>query len=236
MPEMAAPEMGIDDPHILVVDDDKRLRDLLNRYLKENGFRVTPARDAADARHKLASFDVDLIVLDVMMPGESGFELTESLRQTSRVPILLLTAMAESEDRIGGLERGADDYLAKPFEPRELVLRIRTILRRIAPPAPTPQRWVQFGACRFDPLRGELHGKDGLLHLTSVDISLLKVLADHVGAVLSREQLADLAGIKGGLRSIDVQVNRLRRKIEANPRLPRHLITVWGKGYVLRTD
>jgi two-component system phosphate regulon response regulator OmpR len=230
------PEMDADGPHILVVDDDERLRDLLNRYLKENGFRVTPAKDAADARRKLMGFDVDLIVLDVMMPGENGFDLTESLRRTSRVPILLLTAMAEIEDRIGGLERGADDYLAKPFEPRELVLRIRTILRRAAPPAPTPQRWMQFGSCRFDPLREELHGEDGLLHLTSVEIGLLKAFAEHVGTVLSREQLADIAGIRGGLRSIDVQVNRLRRKIETDPRLPRYLLTVWGKGYMLRSD
>src|SRR5207244_12163468 len=157
------------EPLLLVVDDDARLRDLLRRYLSENGFRVTVAADAKEARANLASFAFDLIVLDVMMPGESGLDLTGALRASGRgprVPILWLTAMAEPEDRVNGLEHGADDYLAKPFEPRELVLRIRNILQR-RPAANTGSREIRFGGCRFDVVRGELFRGGDIVHLTA---------------------------------------------------------------------
>ena len=227
--------MNADMPHILVVDDDGRLRDLLARYLADNGFRVTTAAEAAEARARMASLTFDLIVLDVMMPGESGLDLTEALRRTNQVPILLLTARGEPEDRIAGFERGADDYLAKPFEPRELVLRIRTILRRAPPPSDAPKE-IRFGAFRFDLKRNELRHGDGLVHLTSAEAGLLQVLAQNAGLPLSREALTDLSSVRGNERTVDVQVTRLRRKIERDPRQPRYLRTVRGVGYVLHPD
>ena len=223
-----------DQPHILVVDDDTRLRELLSKYLSENDFRVTTASDAADARAKLVGLTFDLLVLDVMMPGEDGLDLTASLRQTSRVPILLLTAMGEPEDRINGLERGADDYLAKPFEPRELVLRIGTILRRAAPPR-APEI-ITFGDCAFEVARGQLFRDDRPVRLTPAETSLLKTLARHPGTTLSRDDLIHQSRIEGNARTVDVQVTRLRRKIEPDPRLPRYLQTVRGEGYVLWLD
>ena len=215
--------------HILVVDDDSRLRTLLRKYLSENGYRVSTAADAADARAKLAGLDFDLLVLDVMMPGEDGLALTESLRRQSRVPILLLTAMDGAEDRIGGLERGADDYLAKPFEPRELLLRIASILRRARRPEIAD---VAFGDFRFDAGRNQLRREGRAVHLTTSEAALLKVFADNPGVILSRGQLNRGAG-HGSERSIDVRITRLRRKIEADPKAPRHLQTVRGAGYVL---
>jgi two-component system phosphate regulon response regulator OmpR len=220
--------------HILVVDDDTRLRELLQKYLTENGFRVTTAADAAHARTLLEGLAFDLIVLDVMMPGESGLDFTEALRRTSQVPILLLTARGEVADRIDGLERGADDYLAKPFEPRELLLRISTVLRRAAPAA-VPTK-VSFGECLFDITRGELRRNDKIVHLTALEESLLRTLARNAGGTLSREELIKESRIDGGARTVDVQVTRLRRKIEQDPRLPRYLQTVRGEGYVLRPD
>ena len=223
-------------PHILVVDDDTRLRELLRRYLSENDFRVTTAGNAKDARNRMTGLVFDLIVLDVMMPVESGLEFTEAIRTTSEIPILLLTARGEPDDRIDGLERGADDYLAKPFEPRELVARIRSILRR-APPDGTPKgREVSLGECRFDLHRGELHGPDGLVRLTSAEIRLLQVLAADAGTLISREELTKRSRFSGNVRAVDVQVTRLRRKIEPNPRQPRYLQTVRGHGYVLHPD
>ena len=219
--------------HILVVDDDTRLRELLRKYLSENGFRVTTAMDAADARARLAAFAFDLLVLDVMMPGEDGFELTESVRRGSRVPILLLTARGESEDRITGLERGADDYLLKPFEPRELVLRIEAILRR-APQERQPI--VSLGDCSFDMARGRLVRNDSPVRLTPVEASLLGTLAASPGITLSRDELIRRSRIEGGTRTVDVQVTRLRRKIEPDPHTPRFLQTVRGEGYVLLPD
>ena len=233
-------------PHILVVDDDGRLRDLLRRYLTENGFRVSTAADAAEARAKLESLAFDLIVLDVMMPGESGLDLTQDLRRTGAhtgahtggVPILLLTAMAETEDRIHGLERGADDYLSKPFEPRELLLRIRTILRRVngAVPARAAGAPILLGGLVFDAERLELRGPGRTVRLTETEAALLRALAENPGATLTRDDLAQRLDLTGNPRTVDVQVTRLRRKIEPDPRFPRYLQTVRGKGYALLLD
>jgi two-component system phosphate regulon response regulator OmpR len=227
--------MDSSEPHLLVVDDDARLRELLRRYLTDQGFRVTIAGDAAEARARLASIAFDLLVLDVMMPGESGLDLTRSLRRDGRLPILLLTAMAEPEDRINGLEHGADDYLAKPFEPRELVLRIRNILQRVPQPAP-PAAEVRFGACRFDLARGELYRGGDAVHLTAAETALLAALARRPGEAVSREALSEEAQFSGNVRTVDVQVTRLRRKIERDPKFPRYLQTVRGTGYVLKPD
>ena len=223
------------EPHLLVVDDDARLRELLRRYLSDNGFRVTAAADAVEARASLASFAFDLIVLDVMMPGESGLDLTRALRAGNPVPVLLLTALAEPEDRVAGLEQGADDFLAKPFEPRELVLRIRNILQRrpALDPAPTELR---FGGFRFDPVRGELFSRDAKVHLTAAEAGLLASLAQRVGEAVSREELSQSAQFSGNVRNVDVQMTRLRRKIERDPRYPRYLQTVRGTGYVFKPD
>lgn len=224
------------EPHLLVVDDDARLRDLLRRYLTDNGFRVTGAADAAEARANLGSFAFDLIVLDVMMPGESGLELTRSLRTAARrrVPILLLTAMAEPEERVNGLEQGADDYLAKPFEPRELVLRIRNILERRGRGGSEAAPDLRFGAFRFDLSRGELFRGGELVHLTSAEAGLLAILAARAGEPVSREDLSQAAPLSGNIRNVDVQMTRLRRKIEPDPRFPRYLQTVRGTGYALK--
>jgi two-component system phosphate regulon response regulator OmpR len=227
--------MSGNEPHLLVVDDDARLRELLRRYLSDNGFRVTTAEDAADGRAKLAAFAFDLVILDVMMPGESGLALTLALRREDRVPVLLLTAMAEPEDRINGLEHGADDYLSKPFEPRELVLRIRNILqRRPVDDAVPPQ--VRFGGCRFDLSRGELYRGGDSVHLTSAEAALLFALAQKAPQAVSREELALSAQFSGNVRNVDVQMTRLRRKIERDPRFPRYLQTVRGTGYALKPD
>ena len=227
--------MDATEPHLLVVDDDARLRDLLRRYLTDQGFRVTTAGDAAEARRKLDSIAFDLLVLDVMMPGEDGFALTASLRASSRIPILLLTAKAETADRIGGLERGADDYLTKPFEPRELVLRIRNILQRAV--SETERLSVlRLGEYRLDLRRGELRRGEEPVRLTSAEQSLLAALAAQPGAAVSRQALAEATQLGGNLRAVDVQMTRLRRKIERDPRFPRYLQTVRGTGYVLKPD
>jgi two-component system phosphate regulon response regulator OmpR len=231
--------MSETEPHLLVVDDDARLRELLRRYLSENGFRVSVAADAADARANLAGFAFDLVVLDVMMPGENGIDLTRALRaqgHPQRLPILLLTAMAEPEDRVNGLEQGADDFLAKPFEPRELVLRIRNILERRASPLEPSQPALRFGGFRFDLSRGELFRGDSLVHLTAAEASLLSALASKAGEAVSREELSQSAQFSGNIRNVDVQMTRLRRKVEADSRYPRYLHTVRGTGYVLKPD
>ena len=221
--------------HLLVVDDDARLRELLRRYLADNGFRVTVAADAAEARANLARFAFDLVVLDVMMPGESGLDLTRALRREGQAPVLLLTAMAEPEDRINGLEQGAEDYHAKPFEPRELDLRINNILQR-RPRPDMPAREVRFGGCRFDLARGELFRGGDLVHLTAAEAALLSILAHKAGQAVSREELSLSATMGGNVRNVDVQMTRLRRKIERDPRFPRYLQTVRGTGYVLKPD
>ncbi len=228
-----------DDATILVVDDDARLRTLLSRYLAENGFRVTTAANAAEAREKLRFLQPELMVLDVMMPGENGLELTESLRRDNTgVPVLLLTARGGPEDRIAGFEAGADDYLPKPFDPKELLLRIRARLRRVAAPTPVPDvpaGPVPLGPLQFDPQRGELTGPDGVVRLTGGEAALLIVLARKPNEVFSREDIvAALSMDETGERAIDVMVTRLRRKLEADPREPRFLHTVRGRGYVLK--
>jgi len=224
-------------PHIMVVDDDDRLRKLLRRYLSENGYRVTTAQSAADAEAKLRGLTFDLLVLDVMMPGENGVEFTHRLRQSLPVPILLLTAMGEAEDRIAGLESGADDYLTKPFEPRELLLRIATILRRTqAVPPLVVETAVRIGAFEFHPARGELTREGESVRLTRTEAQLLTLFVSQPGVTLSRDELCRQSGIDAGGRAIDVQITRLRRKIEADPRSPRYLCTVWGEGYALRPD
>jgi two-component system phosphate regulon response regulator OmpR len=223
--------------HLLVVDDDARLRELLRRYLTGEGFRVTTATDATEARAKLRSFAFDLLVVDVMMPGEDGIELTRSLRGHSRIPILMLTAMAEPANRIAGLERGADDYVVKPFEPRELVLRIRNILERVSREVPVPAAGeVRFGPFRLDLHRAELYRGAEPVRLTQSETALLMALARAPGEALSRETLTTAAKLDGAPRRVDVQMTRLRRKIETDPRFPRHLQTVRGTGYVLKPD
>lgn len=231
--------MSEDLPHILVVDDDSRLRELLRRYLASNGFLVTTAGDAAEARAKLGGLAFDLLVLDIMMPGESGLELTESLRAVDTVPILLLTARGEPDDRIAGLEAGADDYLAKPFQPRELLLRINSILRRQAVrPVETASTAapIRLGPLVYHPDRGELRQGEDVIRLTTAEDSLLRVLASSPNITFTRDELTERARIPGNARTVDVQVTRLRRKIEPDPREPRYLQTVRGEGYVLRPD
>ncbi len=226
-------------PHILVVDDDTRLRGLLRKFLMDNGFRVSVAADAKDARQHLTSLEFDLIVLDRMMPGEDGLTLAHAVKSDHRMPILMLTAMAEVEHRIDGLEAGVDDYLPKPFEPRELLLRIKNILQRAPAEETIPEvevKSVQLGDIRFDAERELLIGADDTISLTSTEASLLRVLAEQAGRVMSRQSLSQLCDINGGERTIDVQVTRLRRKIEPNPRTPRYLQTIRGQGYVLRPD
>jgi len=224
------------EPHLLVVDDDARLRELLRRYLVDQGFRVTLAAEAREARAQLQIMDFDLILLDVMMPGETGLALTASLREKTRVPILLLTAMAEPHDRINGLEHGADDYLVKPFEPRELVLRIRNILNRVETPPPPRAAEISLGACRLDVARGELRRGSEMIHLTTSEMALLMALARRQGEAVTRETLASEAAIGGSFRTVDVQMTRLRRKLEPGVKFPRYLQSVRGVGYVLKPD
>lgn len=220
-------------PHLLVVDDDTRLRGLLQRFLSENGYRVTVAAEAAEARAHLAGLAFDLLILDVMMPGESGVDLARDLRTMNEMPILMLTAMGEPQDRIRGLQSGADDYLAKPFEPQELLLRIGAILRRTRRAADVPL--VRFGDFAFDLERGELTRGQEIVTLTSSEAALLRIFARSPGVTVSRADLARQAG-NAESRAVDVQVTRLRRKIETDPKAPRYLQTVWGEGYVLWTD
>jgi two-component system phosphate regulon response regulator OmpR len=224
-----------DNPHLLVVDDDQRLRSLLQRYLTSHGFRVTAAADAKEARALIKSIDFDCLVLDVMMPGESGLDLASDLRQKSAVPILMLTARGEVEHRIDGLERGADDYLAKPFEPRELMLRLSSLVRRTGSTRPPVHREVRMGECIFEPERGELTRGGNRVKLTASEIQLLKLFAANAGRAFSRNQLCSRLNIALE-RSVDVQVTRLRRKIEEDPKLPLYIQTVRGVGYVLVPD
>jgi two-component system phosphate regulon response regulator OmpR len=224
-----------EDPHLLVVDDDERLRELLQRYLSSNGFRVSAAADAADARALMKSIAFDLLILDLMMPGESGLDLTRAIRGQSQTPILMLTAHGESQDRIAGLEAGADDYLPKPFEPRELLLRVGALLRRAAPPARSAHAEVRMGDCTFDPERAQLRRKGKPVRLTSSEVALLQLFAANAGRAFSRSDLCTRLGVALE-RSIDVQVTRLRRKIEEDPKLPLFLQTVRGVGYVLVPD
>src|SRR5437016_11768487 len=230
----AAAVLPDDAPHLLVVDDDRRIRDLLSRFLFAEGYRVTTADNAADARAKLGSLSFDLLILDVMMPGETGFQLAKSLRETSVVPILMLTAKAETESRITGLEIGADDYVPKPFEPRELSLRIANILKRTIPaPAPAIES-IRFGDFVFHIARGELKRGEEVIHLTDRERDMLRLLAATPGETVTRLALAGGGGAIGE-RAVDVQVNRLRRKIERDPANPLFIQTVRGIGYRLVT-
>ncbi|MCR9257635.1 MAG: response regulator [Alphaproteobacteria bacterium] len=237
-PPAGAERAGDRENHILVVDDDRRLRALLSRYLTENGFRVSVAADASEARQMMGAFDFDLAVVDVMMPGENGIDLTRDLRSKGALPILLLTAMDEPADRIRGLEGGADDYLTKPFEPRELVLRISSILRRArSTPARPAAETLGLGGIVVNLSTGILHrAEDGeeFGRLTTAELAMLSALAAKMGEPVSRDDLAAATGADGGERALDVQVTRLRRKIEADPKFPRFLVTVRGKGYMLQ--
>jgi two-component system, OmpR family, phosphate regulon response regulator OmpR len=219
--------------HILVVDDDNRLRRLLQRYLTEHGYHVTTAADATEAKAALKNFAFDMMVLDVMLPGQNGISLTGELRQRFDLPILLLTALGESDDRVNGLSAGADDYLVKPFDPRELLLRIATILRRAAPPLPS-RAPLRFGPFTFDPEKAILWRGDQRVHLTDAELSLLQVLAEQPGLPVSRQDLGRRSRVSGSDRAIDTQIARLRRKLEPDSRRPHHLLTKRGEGYVLK--
>ncbi|WP_170762570.1 response regulator [Ruegeria lacuscaerulensis] len=229
------------DAHLLIVDDDERIRDLLKKFLMRSGFLVTAARDAAHARRVLSGLDFDMIVLDVMMPGEDGVSLTRSLRETHATPILLLTARGETEHRIAGLEAGADDYLAKPFEPKELLLRINAILRRMpeTPAQDTATKILNLGPIRYDVERGEMWQGEEPVRLTATESQLMKIFSAQPGEPISRAKLVeDLGRDKGQAqeRAVDVQITRLRRKIEQDPKQPRYLQTVRGAGYMLAPD
>jgi two-component system phosphate regulon response regulator OmpR len=231
IPAESAQAIPDESPHLLVVDDDSRIRVLLSRYLVERGFRVTTAESAAEARGKLKGLVFDLLVLDVMMPGESGIELTRSLRSETNVPILMLTARAETESRISGLESGADDYLSKPFDPRELVLRVNSILRR-APPGQARAEELRIGDLVYNLDRGELRRGAEVIRLTERERELMRLLCDKPGETVPRLALAgDADG--GNERAVDVQINRLRRKLERDPANPVLLQTVRGIGYRL---
>lgn len=224
-----------DAAHLLIVDDDTRIRELLNRYLSEQGFRVTTAADAAEARRKLEGIDFDLLVIDVMMPGESGLSLTRSLRELKTVPILMLTALSESDSRIDGLEAGADDYLPKPFNPRELVLRINNILKRGGQPATPKVEQVVFGPYTFVIARRELKKSGEPIRLTDREREIMILFAERAGETIPRHELVG-NDIEVGERTIDVQINRLRRKIEDDPANPIWLQTVRGIGYRLSVE
>ncbi|MBR1756878.1 MAG: response regulator [Alphaproteobacteria bacterium] len=229
--------MVADCAHILVIDDDRRLRSLLQRYLQENGFAVSVAQDAENARLFLQQYLFDLLIVDVMMPNETGIEFLQKLRLENDVPAIVLTAMGETEDRILGLEAGADDYLPKPFEPKELVLRINSILRRVPKNDKSGLKVLSFGDYIFDLDKKECrHKVDGLVHMTPVETSILSILGQKNGQIFSREKLAEMLGAGQSPRSIDVQMTRLRKKIEKDSKNPRYLQTVRGKGYMLLTE
>jgi two-component system phosphate regulon response regulator OmpR len=237
---MNAPSAGVDTHrrHLLVVDDDDRIRELVKEYLNRNGFRVSTAADAGGARRLLGALRFDLVVVDVMMPGEDGFSLTRWLRgragEAGATPVLILTARGQPDDRIEGLRLGADDYLAKPFDPEELVLRIEAILRRVDA-TPAEIRHVRLGRCVFDATRGELTADGAPIRLTESEMHLLKILSNAAHAAVDRYDLAGVNTDAGG-RAVDIQVTRLRRKIEADPANPRYLRTVRGRGYMLTPD
>lgn len=229
------------DAHLLIVDDDERIRVLLQKFLVRNGFLVTAARDAGHARRILTGLDFDMLILDVMMPGEDGLSLCRSIRETSQTPILLLTAKGETGNRIEGLEAGADDYLPKPFEPKELLLRINAILRRM-PETPNEDKVpkiLHLGPIRYDLERGEMWQGEDLVRLTATEMQLMKIFSAKPGEPISRNKLVEDLGRDRGQaqeRAVDVQITRLRRKIETNPKQPRYLQTVRGAGYMLAPD
>ena len=229
------------DAHLLIVDDDERIRELLQKFLIRHGFLVTSARDAAHARRILSGLDFDMLILDVMMPGEDGVSLCRAIRETHKTPIMLLTAKGETDNRIEGLEAGADDYLTKPFEPKELLLRINAILRRV-PDAVAEEagpKLMQLGPIRYDMERGEMWHGDDLVRLTATEMQLMKIFSSQPGEPISRAKLVEDLGRDRGQaqeRAVDVQITRLRRKIEEDPKQPRYLQTVRGAGYMLAPD
>jgi len=227
------PQTPADDaPHLLLVDDDRRIRDLLSRFLRGEGYRVTTAASASDARAKLTGLHFDLLILDVMMPGESGFDLARFIRTQSSVPIVMLTARAEPDNRIEGLQLGADDYVAKPFEPRELALRIGNILKRAAPPpAEEVVEQIAFGPFVYHLSRGELKQGEEIVHLTDREREMLRILANARGETVPRGALTGNGTVNE--RAVDVQINRLRRKLESDPANPLFLQAVRGIGYRL---
>ncbi|MCF6273009.1 MAG: response regulator [Rhodobacteraceae bacterium] len=227
--------------HLLIVDDDARIRTLLAKFLNKNGYLTTTARDAAHARRLLVGLEFDMLIIDVMMPGENGFDLTRDLRNSLSTPIMLLTARGEPADRITGLKAGADDYLPKPFEPQELLLRVNAILRRSPGQAtkPAPPKNLHLGAFRYDIARAELWHGTKLIRLTSTENALMKVFAAKPGETMARSRLVEALGQGDNSaqeRAIDVQITRLRRKIEADPKSPRYLQTVRGAGYTIVPD
>ncbi len=233
--------MSSDDAHLLIVDDDERIRGLLQKFLIRSGFLVSTARDAAHARRILSGLEFDLIVMDVMMPGEDGISLCRDLRQKMTTPIMLLTAKGDTGDRITGLEAGADDYLAKPFEPKELLLRINAILRRVpaAEPAVVLPKVLNLGPCRYDIERGEMWHGDKLVRLTATESQLMRIFSGCPGEAVTRTRLVEELSRSGGQtqeRAVDVQITRLRRKIEVDPKQPRYLQTVRGAGYMLSPE
>lgn len=230
-----------DDAHLLIVDDDERIRVLLQKFLSRNGFLVTGARDSAHARRVLAGLEFDLIVLDVMMPGEDGMALCRDLRKTIQTPIMLLTAKGETDDRIAGLEAGADDYLPKPFEPKELLLRINAILRRVpqVEAAVVAPKVLHMGPVRYDISRGEMWHGDDMVRLTATESQLMRIFSASPGEAMTRQHLVEELSRSGGQtqeRAVDVQITRLRRKIEVDPKQPRYLQTVRGAGYMLSPE
>ena len=227
------PQTPADDaPHLLLVDDDRRIRDLLSRFLRGEGYRVTTAASASDARAKLTGLHFDLLILDVMMPGESGFDLARFIRTQSSVPIVMLTARAEPDSRIEGLQIGADDYVAKPFEPRELALRINNILKRAAPPPQAAAvEKIAFGPYIYHLERGELRQGEDVIHLTDREREMLRILSEAPGETVPRSALTGNGSVNE--RAVDVQINRLRRKIETDPANPLFLQAVRGIGYRL---
>ena len=231
-------------PHILVVDDHSEIRDLLKRFLEQHGMRVSCARDGKEMKRLLDEREFDLLVLDLMMPGEDGLTLCRELRVKSRLPIIMLTAMGEETDRIIGLEMGADDYLAKPFNPRELLARIKAVMRRTqAEPQPAPDtltRDLRFDRWLLDINRRELVDEDGVgMSLSTAEFDLLKVFLERPQRVLSRDQLLDLARGREAVafdRAVDTLVSRLRRKLERDPKNPELIKTIWGGGYLFAAD
>ncbi|MBT8460241.1 MAG: response regulator [Boseongicola sp.] len=233
--------MSLSDVHLLIVDDDERIRGLLQKFLMRHGFLVSSARDAAHADRILSGLDFDLVVLDVMMPGEDGVSFCKRLRETRDLPILLLTAKNETDDRVAGLEAGADDYLAKPFEPKELLLRINSILRRVpaTEPADVAPKVLHLGALRYDVEKGSLWQGENPVRLTATESQLMRIFSGAPGEAMSRSKLVEDLGRDGGQaqeRAVDVQITRLRRKLEADPKQPRYLQTVRGAGYMLSPD
>jgi two-component system phosphate regulon response regulator OmpR len=241
MTQSTQPASVADDaPHILVVDDDQRIRDLLGNFLRANAYRVTTAEDAAGARSSMRNLAFDLIILDVMMPGEDGLSLARDLRGTSQIPILMLTARGDFDDRVVGLEAGVDDYMPKPFDPRELLLRLKNIMKRRSEPQSqpggnTPPQEVRFGKFTFSLARGELKADGEAIKLTEMERNLMRFFAARPNETVEREELADLSGNESE-RSVDVQINRLRRKIEVDPANPTYLQTVRGRGYIFYFD